>query len=608
MILSALNDYYERLAEQERVPLSGFSSEKISYALVFSAKGKPLQIDDLRITDGKQPRAQLLKVPVDKRRTQGIHAYPLWDKTAYSLGVTSGEGKRIGEEHSAFIARQKTIFCKSDDAELSAFLAFVDCWQPSNLVTLPGYNDDMLDKNFVFRLDGTHHYLHEHAPARQLWLEALEEVRATTSILGPCLVTGERLPLGTGHPAIRNVENVQGPGASLVSFNSSAYESFGHKGQANASISQRAIFSYATALNYLLRKENNNHQRLTIGDATVVFWARAANHAQAEAAEQFFFKVLNEPPTDEQEAARLKTALDQVAQGTALNDTDVGIAGDTQFYVLGLAPNAARLSVRYWCVDTLDQFTQHIALHHQDMALEPKPTKNGLPPIWRLVNATAPYRDGRPKAKDVAPQLAGEMMRAVLTGQRYPQSLLTNLVMRFRNDGVINGIRIALCKAVLTRNTRLSQHSNNSSQEVPVSLDRQSTHPGYLLGRLFAELENAQERAIPNTNATVRDRYYGAASATPASVFPMLLRNVQNHLSKLRKGGEKDKAIAGAITRNMREIVDGLEDHFLKSLKIEDQGRFAIGYYHQSQARFVRRADGEDTETKKETTKEGDPA
>ncbi len=242
------------------------------------------------------------------------------------------------------------------------------------------------------------------------------------------------------------------------------------------------------------------------------------------------------------------------------------------------------------------------------MALEPQPSKNGLPPIWRLVNATAPNRDGRPKAKDVAPQLAGEMMRAVLTGQRYPQPLLANLVMRFRNDGVIDGIRIALCKAVLTRNARLSQHSNNSSQEVPVSLDRQSTHPGYLLGRLFAELENAQERAIPNTNATVRDRYYGAASATPASVFPMLLRNVQNHLSKLRKGSEKDKAIAGAITRNMREIVDGLEDHFPKSLKIEDQGRFAIGYYHQSQARFVRRADGEDTETKEETTKEGDPA
>lgn len=602
MILTALNDYYERLAAQGQAPQPGFSSENISCALVFSADGESIQIDDLRVNDAKsKPRPRGLYVPVDKRRTSGIHAYPLWDKTAYALGATAGNGKRLADEHTAFKKRQQHLFGASEDSELRAFLMLLEAWRPEIFATLPGYRDDMLDANLVFRLDGQHHYLHEHAPARELWQQALREGKGT---LGPCLVTGERSPLGTNHPAIRNVNGAQSSGASLISFNSNAYESYDHKGQANASISQKAIFGYTTALNHLLRRENDNHQRLTIGDATVVFWAHAADAAQAEAAEQFFFTVLNEPPSDEQEAARLKTALDRVADGIAPDATDLGLAGATRFYVLGLAPNAARLSVRFWCVNTLEQIIRHFARHQRDLALEPAPWKSALPPIWRLLYAVAPNRDGRAKADDIPPQLAGEMARAIFTGQRYPRSLLANLVMRFRNDGEITGVRVALCKAVLARNARLSVRSNASSQEIPVSLDPHSTHPGYLLGRLFAELESAQKHAIPNTNATISDRYYGAASATPASVFPLLLRNVKNHLAKLRKGSDKEQAIAGAINRNIGEIVDGLSEHFPKSLKIEDQGRFAIGYYHQSRARFAKREHANTTEktTRGETT------
>lgn len=602
MILTALNDYYARLATRERVPQPGFSTENITFALVFSAQGQPLQIDDLRITDNRnKARARSLFVPVDKRRTSGIHAYALWDKTAYALGITAGEGKRLEDEHAAFNERQRTLFGASDDRELLAFLALLNAWRSETFHTLPGYQDDFLDKNLVFRLDGEQHYLHEHPPAREAWIEALA---ADESEKGPCLVIGEHAPLGTDHPAIRNVNGAQSSGASLISFNAVAYESYGHRGQANASMSQQAIFGYSTALNYLLRRDNDNHQRLTIGDATVVFWARAADAAQAEAAEMFF-KALNEPPTDEQEAAQLKTALDRVAEGTALAETELGLAGDTRFYILGLAPNAARLSVRFWHVNTLEQLTRHFVRHQQDLALEPMPWKTALPPIWRLLYATAPSRDGRAKAEDIPPHLAGEIARAVFTGQRYPQSLLSNLVMRFRNDGEITGTRVALCKAVLTRGARLSARQESSKQEIPVSLDPQSTHPGYLLGRLFAELENAQSRAIPNTNATISDRYYGAASATPASVFPLLLRNVKNHLAKLRKGSEKDQAIAGAISRNIREIVDGLDERLPKSLKIEDQGRFAIGYYHQMQARFAKRKDSDDKNTE---TDQGAPA
>ncbi|WP_110647215.1 type I-C CRISPR-associated protein Cas8c/Csd1 [Salinicola peritrichatus] len=600
MILSALNDYYQRLAAQDKVPVPGFSSEKISYALVFSHQGEPVAIDDLRDTSGKTPRPRPQQVPVDKRRTSGIHAYPLWDKTAYALGVTASEGRRLADEHAAFKARQFELFGGCDDPELQAFLVLLDQWQPERLVALPGYSEEVLDTNVVFRLEGQQRYLHENPTARSLWRTALDSDEGET---GQCLIAGEAALLGADHPAIRGVRGAQSSGASLVSFNSDAYNSYGHKGQSNASISKSAIFGYSTALNYLLRGDNDNHQRLQIGDATVVFWAEASDAAHAEAAEGFF-AMLNEPPSDEQEAAKLGTLLADVAQGRPLAELDPRLESDTRFFVLGLAPNAARLSVRFWCADTLDRLARHYAQHHRDLALEPTPWKGIAPGSWWLALQTAPMHGGqKPKADDVSPQLAGELMRAILTGSRYPQSLLSNLVMRFRNDGHITGARIALCKAVLARAARLAAHSNSHPQEVPVSLDRHSTHPGYLLGRLFAELESAQRGALGDqVNATIRDRYYGAASATPASIFPMLLRNAQNHLSNMRK---KDKGgLAHTIEREIGAIVNGLGDTFPKHLKIEDQGRFAIGYYHQSQARFAKH----DSATTPEESTQGEEA
>lgn len=584
MILSALNDYYQRLAGEERVPLPGFSSEKVSFCLVFSQGGKPLQIVDLRDTSGKKPRPSPRQVPVDKRRTSGIHAYPLWDKTAYAFGVTAGEGKRLADEHAAFKARQFALFGESDDPELIAFLRLLDQWGAEQLAELPGYGEEVLDTNVIFRLDGKHHYLHENQNARRLWSIALE---SDDGAFGQCLITGETAPLGTDHPAIRGVRDAQSSGASLVSFNSDAYESYGYSKNQNASISKVAIFGYSTALNYLLRGDADNHQRLQIGDATVVFWAKARDTSHAEAAEAFF-AMLNAPPSDDQEGAKLATLLRQVAEGRPLAELDPMLEADTQFFVLGLAPNAARLSVRFWYVDSLERLAQHYAQHQRDLWLEPVPWKGPAPAMWRLLYATAPSRDGKAKAEDIPPQLAGELTRAILTGGRYPHSLLANVIMRMRNDSDISGIRVSLCKAVLARQGRLSAYSNATTQEVPVSLDPHSTHPSYLLGRLFAELENAQRGALGNeVNATIRDRYYGAASATPASVFPMLLRNAQHHLSNMRK---KDKGgLAHKIENEMGKIIDGLGDSFPRSLRIEDQGRFAIGYYHQSQARFAKK-------------------
>ncbi|MBF7054568.1 type I-C CRISPR-associated protein Cas8c/Csd1 [Halomonas sp. KAO] len=584
MMLSALNDYYHRLAVQGKVPAPGFSSEKVSFALILSADGQPIEIADLRDTTGKKPRPVLMQVPIDKSRTSGIHAYPLWDKTAYAFGVTKGAGKRLADEHAAFKERQLELFGDSDDPDLRAFLRLMEQWQPERLKTLPGYSDEALDANFVFRIDGQHAYLHEKTAVRDIWREVMEK---DDGAHGQCLVTGETGPLAPGHPRIREVNGAQSSGAALISFNSDAYESYSKGGMANASISKAAVFGYATALNHILRRDAHNHQRLQIGDATVVFWARAQDTVHAEAAEGLF-ALLNNPPTDEQEAARLKTVLEGVAMGRPLASLDPELDGSTEFFVLGLAPNAARLSIRFWCVNDLDHLVRHYVDHRRDLALEPSPWKGVAPSSSWLTKQTAPIRkkDGKPSAEDVPPQLAGELMRSIITGCRYPRALLNNIVMRFRSDGQVTGPRVALCKAVLAREARLAAHMTSSTQEVPVSLDPHSTHQGYLLGRLFAELENAQRSALgKELNATIRDRYYGAASATPASVFPMLLRNVQHHLSNMRK---KEKGgLAHKIESEIGAIIDGLGESFPKSLRIEDQGRFAIGYYHQSQARFA---------------------
>lgn len=593
MILQALNRYYDRLIERQEPGLSplGYSPEKISYAIHLARDGSVVQVQDIRDTSGKKPLARMLNVPQPEKRTVGIKPNMLWDKTSYVLGC-SATSKRADKEHEAFKVQHLEALTGETDEGLVALRNFLQTWTPGRFQT--SFNDDMLDTNMVFRLDGDgHRYLHDRPAALALRARvAAKDDEAT--LQGICLVTGELQPLARLHPPIKGVNGAQSSGASLVSFNLEAFASYGKTQGENAPISEQAAFAYTTVLNHLLRRGDHNRQRLQVGDATVVFWAEAAESAQVEAAELLFSEAMN-PPDDEQEAEKVRRALDNVAQGRPLREIDPNLHEDTRMYVLGLSPNASRLSIRFWEVNTLGHLVKNLSRHEQDMRIEPTPWKKA-PSAWRLALATAPSRDGRAKSDDVSPHLAGEMMRSILNGCRYPGSLLTNVVMRMRSDGDLSGMRVAICKGVLSRNDR-------STEEVPVSLDKQSTHPAYLLGRLFATLEYVQRSALGGQiNATIRDRYYGAASATPASVFPMLLRNTQNHIGRLRK----DKpGLAITLERDIREIVDGLAESFPRCFPIEEQGRFAIGYYHQSQARFAKTEPTAPTDPINESTDQG---
>jgi len=583
MILAALNDYYQRLLESgaEGVSVPGYSQENISYALVLNEDGKLVDVESLLDLSGKKPQPRSMSVPQPEKRTAGIKPNFFWDKTSYVLGV-SATSKRSEQEHAAFIDFHKQVLGETDDVGLSAFLLFLTRWKPEEFGDNPHFQrhgDHLLDTNVVFRLDGEQRYLHECPAARAARSRLLGTESDSPYIT--CLVTGKSASIARLHPAIKGVNGAQSSGASIVSFNLDSFSSYGKSQGENAPVSKQAAFAYTSALNYLLRRDVHNRQRLQIGDATVVFWA-VGEKQEADSAESLFADFMDPAADDERRTADVEKALLQVKEGLPLEALGTGIRDDTRLFVLGLAPNASRLSIRFWEAGTLRSFAEKLARHYDDLSLLPPPWKSP-PPIWRLLLATAPSRDGRAKSEDVAPLLAGEMARAILTGGPYPYSLLGTLLMRLRADGDISGVRVALCKAVLARAKRLGQ-KGISKGELPVSLDTTNTDPGYVLGRLFASLENIQRLALGGqVNATIRDKYYGAASATPAGIFPVLLRNSKHHLSRLRK----DKpGLAVVLEKEVEDIVDLLGTSFPRSLRMESQGHFAIGYYHQDKSRF----------------------
>lgn len=573
-ILASLVDAYERLPD---APPFGFSLEKIGFLIALNEDGTVAGTPvDLREGEGKKRVARPISVPQPVKRTSGIAPNFLWDKTSYVLGVTAGEGKRTGDEHAAFVGRHREVLAGTDDAGLLALLRFLDTWVPAQFEAL-GWPEEMKDQNVVFALDGERRQrlLHERPAARALWARLAADGERTQAA---CLVTGERGPVARLHPAIKGVWGAQSSGASLVSFNLDAFTSYGNEQGDNAPVSEAAAFAYTTVLNRFL--ERGSGHRLQIGDASTVFWADAASAeaaATAEAVADAFFGDI--PVADESmEANKVRAVLEKIRAGRPMEIAEAApeLAAGVRFCVLGLSPNAARLSVRFWLEDDFRRLAERFARHLQAMRIEPPPRED-KPSLWRCLIEMAVQR----KSENIPPNLAGEWLRAILNGAPYPLTLLATVLMRLRADKDVNALRVAILKAVLT--------TQPNAKEVPVSLDPANTDPGYLLGRLFAAYEYAQTQALPGLNATIRDKYYGTASATPRAVFPLLQRGATHHLAKLRKD-KPGQSIT--IDRRIGEIFE-LADAgslFVPTLTAQRQALFAVGYYHQKND-FYRRRD-----------------
>jgi CRISPR-associated protein Csd1 len=600
-VLQALDGYYGRMAARGDAEAPGYSREKISFVILLSRDGEPVRVRDLREQSGKKTVPQLLEVPASVTRASGIKPNFLWDKTAYVLGRTAGEGKRTAEEHAQFKAENLTALSETQDPGLIAFSRFLVSWLPARFDAAP-FEPNMLDCNIIFALDGDHVYLHQRQAARHL-VAARDGGTAATA---PCLVTGTNGPVARLHPRVKGVEGAQSSGASLVSFNLDAFTSYGKDQGDNAPTSQAAAFRYGAALNRMLDRGSRNRLAGRLGDSTVVYWADTSDTvSDAEASQaELLFSWLVTPPDDDTERAKLSDALGKLAQGRPVADAMAGVVPGTRFHVLGLAPNAARLSVRYWLSDSFDSFAARLSAHYADLRLEP-PAWKKEPALRTLLLKTTALQE---KSENVPPVLAGEVMRAVLTGGAYPRSWLAATIARLRaGDDPSTGWHAAVLRGILARQLRLKYHDlpdYDPTKDVPMSLNRQSTDPAYTCGRLFATLESAQRSALGGkVNATIRDRYMGAASATPASIFPLLLRNAQNHLGKLRKDGKGQW-----LERDLEEIQDRIEgDRFPKSLKLEQQGKFFLGYYHQRKAQFTKAKEiGESLEQNHEGDNDGE--
>ena len=578
MILQALYDYYQRKCAAadpaERLPAYGFEEKEIPFVLEITADGQLIQLRDTRSPEGKKKVGRRYLVPQGVKKTSGIAANLLWDNLEYVTGVdTRGKPERVVEQHAAFRARINALPASAQaDPGLQAVQRFLDTLDVNRLALEPAFAEAKEGNALVtFQLHGDDELVCQRICLRTAAMTA----PADCTIYKQCLVTGLPAETERVHAAIKNVWGAQTAGANVVSFNLDASESYGKRKRQgeNAPVGKPAAFAYTTALNHLLGKGSRN--RFQVGDASTVCWAERDTEFDPVLAEIF---GLHDNPD---EGVRAVAMLFEAFKSGRFDGTE----GETMYYVLGLAPNAARISVRFFHRLKIRDLAPRILQHFTDLQIAHGPNEPDRPSLFRLLAACAVQG----KADNIPPNLGGAVIDAILAGPDapYPSLWLNAAVNRCRAERNVGYLRAAAIKACLNRSIR----RNPKEKEFHPMLDLDNTNAAYRLGRLFAVLEKIQEEASPGLNATIRDRYYGAASSTPVAVFTTLLRLKNAHLKKLSPGR------AVNFEKLLGEVLSSVTD-FPAHLPLADQGRFALGYYHQRQAFFSKSDKTESNEEK----------
>lgn len=575
MILQALKMYYDRKASDPNSDIAppGWERKELPFLIVLDENGIPVSIEDTREMAGKAKRAKCFLLPQSVKRAMGIAANLLWDNAEYAVGaVCKGRPERVRQQHEAFLsliqphgdlpaARAVLAFLKREDREdlLSAFPEWKEIRETCAFLSfkIAGALEP------VFRDPGIVVRVSRDAAAG-----------ADLGEPGICLVTGDRDEAARLHPAIKGVMGANTTGGNIVSFNFSAAESFGKKQGANAQVGKGAAFAYTTALNTLLGKDSK--QKMQVGDATAVFWSDRKTELEED-----FGDFWAEPPKDDPD--QLTNAVESLFK-SAENGALACNPDATKFFVLGLAPNAARLAIRFWHVGTVDEMGRNIRAYFEDLRIAHDARDRQDLSLWRLLVSTAVQG----KSENIAPNLAGNVMRCILDGLPFPETLLQATILRIKAERDVSYPRAKLIKGCLNRKFR--SNSNNKERMLTMSLDRENADVGYRLGRLFAVLEKIQQEANPGINATIRDKYYASASSTPSTVFGNLMRLKNHHLSKLENPRRKIW-----FEKLLGEVIAALPGHFPAHLNLDAQGQFAIGYYHQAQDFWTKKADKEPT-------------
>lgn len=593
MILQSLVHLYEELSQQGKVAKEGWGTAKVNHRLVLDDSGKLTGIISARkkVLRGKKEKEipSEMIVPLPSIRASGVKANFLCDNSSYFLGVDDkGKPERTKECFEAARALHHQILDGCCSEEARAILFYFDHWNIDKAREYP-----LIQRNLEDILDGANFLIQvgnrdaiEIPEIREAWNAYFKAGgKEGNEERGQCLITGKKNePIAALHPKIKGVLGAQSSGANLVSFNAPAFCSYGHDGEQgkNAPVSEEAANAYGTALNFLLA--DRTHAKV-MGNTTAVYWSE-----HAEEAYQNCFLGMTGDDDGSLTDRELGDILTHMKEGQSADINGVTMNPDEPFYILGLAPNAARISVRFFLRNTFGNVLKHMAAHEERMKIIHPSWEKDRIPLWRVLKATA-----NPHSRDSAssPLLAGSLMKAVFMDGRYPEAVFQNILRRIFSDRdeeagggkpavyKISYVKAAMVKAYLLKNCGMKWEG-----KIQMAVNENCNDISYVLGRLFSVLENIQQSANPGINSTIKDRYFNSACATPASVFPVLWKLANAHLGKL------DRPQAVYFKKKLGMLMDKITmpdkgTPLPHRLTLDEQGAFVLGYYQETQARYA---------------------
>lgn len=584
-MLEELVELYEELCKQGKVLPEGWGMAKVSHKIELDKEGHCKRIisakEKVKVKNGKKEVeiSPTRKVPLPVIRTISVKANFLCDTPTYLLGVAKdGNKERANECFEAARKLHHKVLDHCPAAEAKAILAFFDTWDYEHAETDPMIQERIEElasaNNLIFTVDGKD--TTTNPDIEEAWDNYLTSSRKTAkdAVKGQCLITGKRnQPIAILHPKIKGVAGTKTTGANLVSFNAPAFWSYGKdkKQGENSPISEHAAFAYGTALNQLLADRRHTQ---VIGDTTVVYWSK---HAITAAQDVIAARLGN---IGKSENHSWDEIAEQIKKGLTVNIDEETLNQNEPFYILGLAPNASRIAVRFFEENRFGEVLQNLEAHQKRMELQGPDWEKGEIPLWKILKETT-----NPNTKEscASPLMAGSLLRAILENTKYPESVYHQVLMRVFKDQEISHTKAAFIKAYLLKNA-----TKHWEEKLQMAVNKETKEISYVLGRLFSVLEDIQQNAIPEINATIKKRYFNSACTTPAAVFPILLKLTNSHIGKF----EKPKAIY--FKKKLSALMDQIEMPntgmpFPKRLNLEEQGAFVLGYYQETQAKYVKK-------------------
>jgi CRISPR-associated protein Csd1 len=646
VIVQSLARYYDILANDENVKISrpGYSRTNVSFILKISKEGDLTHLIDWRIDD-KKAVSNAIDVPLQKGRS-GKNPPPhfLCDKIEYIFGVEIKKKNDFekkyddnlkdisvlakNDKHIIFVSKYSRSCFESfkkfhhklldglENTDVKAFLKFLDAWKPESFIQHHKTNEakDILLNGglFIFEINGN--FLHKNHEVKNVWEKFYESDNNDSENydIAQCLISGQIGPISRLHQDIIGVKGVEPKGrAPLVSFNDPSFCSYGKTQSNNAPVSKISMFKYSTTLNHLLEWDSKN--KILIGDTTTVFWAESTNQTYVKIVHALLTLEDDDEAINENKPKDGKTqdkstnqlildVLKKVKYGRYIQEYDFGLPNETNFFILGLAPNKARIAIKFWYQDNFGNFVSRLALHYQDMEIVKGDYGSKYVSIPRLLRSTLPRKRSKKsdsnqtdkrakkpdkiKNSDIPPLLGDLLFSAIISNRPYPPQLYNAILKRAKTGSATDYVQLdyvhaGFIKAYLTRLARTGL-SNLKEDLITVSLNKENPNIPYRLGRLFAILESAQKAANPEIKRTIRDSYFASASSTPGIVYPILLKLSQHHLSKINS----EKPGWGVnISKSMDEVMSSI-DQFPVHLSLEKQGMFMLGYYHQHESFF----------------------